>query len=268
MPTVLRFRTPARSAASELAFPSWAPPEVIARWREEARAVAQRPQSLKRQRLIASSGTGDVSTDVRHADLRGVPGLLERLLTDALMARVWERLTRAGNYGAGEGIPYTVLFTAQVIRAWRGPHGEERWTAAKRRYWARKVAAVCAELAHLLRGTGADDYLWRMYFQGAPALERAEWHPGQVSDALRSIAALNEHLLVKSTLGRPGDAQHARRAYFVRSLGAWLQAAFDAPCARLLADTAAVALEDASIEATTVSRLIRNRGTTRPENGA
>ncbi|MDA8108146.1 MAG: hypothetical protein M0015_05890 [Betaproteobacteria bacterium] len=280
--TVLRFRAPERTATPEPAFQSWAPPEVIAwhreeRWRAESReAELERALAATRAApVFEEKGAEERDAAVRALLLRRrredpheIARLLERLLTDARMVHVWGELVRCGNFGAGAGVPYVVLFTAEVIRAWRGPRGLEQLTPAERAARTARIVGLCSELEREVRGTSDDEYLWRIYFHSAPALERGVWHPGGVCDLLWGFASWVARAPEAAPLKGPGDGKVSRRAYFVRRLGAWLREAFGGPRARWIALTAAVALQDQAIDEHTVRRLLRARGARSPRKEA
>jgi hypothetical protein len=264
-------------------FPSWAPPEGIAQWREEVRAADERARSFDAYcRAMVESASKDargaaalkaanfpVARAALRTDLDRVPHLFQRLLTDPEMEAVWTFLAKAGTYACG--IPHTVLFCAEVRRAWRGPVGEEQWTRGEREQWAKDVTNLAQELASRLQGTRADDFLWRRYSRewtawtlrpGAPAqstedgLAAFNWHPGQVSDLLRSIACRSETLLAPALLRRPGHSL-ARRAYFVRRLDDWCRQAMGKRRMMLIHKTAMVVLEDKTLDRCQIYRLLR-----------
>src|SRR5436309_708098 len=103
----------------EPTFPSWAPGDVVARWREETRAAAERLRSYDEWAAPMLRDSGEAVRRRAAADraerlveFESTARLLQRLLTDEeRMRSVWEFLSKAGNYGAGEGIPHTSIFT-------------------------------------------------------------------------------------------------------------------------------------------------------------
>jgi hypothetical protein len=270
-----------RKLSTEPKFPTWAPEDVVARWREENRGFEEKKREYdewlngiaptirdKETRLLAEEDRQEFLS--RES---GVRDLLFRILTDENMGAVWPELAKVNRKGRLD-VPESSVFASCVIRAWHGPHGEETWTPIARGKWLKQVVKLANDLATLLRGTSVDEILPRRYktekikwlLRNAAAAGLAsdsrphqgrlfEWHPGLASETLEDIARLAGHLLRPAILAKPGDSM-SRRAYFVRVLADYFRENFGGPRVALITATAAVALEDKTITERQVSRLI------------
>ncbi len=227
----------------KIAFPSWAPDDVIARWREEKKEA----DAGYKHNWVAV-GNPKLVAEYRERAFQ-IPDLLYRLVTDDDMRRVWERITRAGNISGD--IPHTTIFAASVIHAWMGPMGgrEQLWSAGARAKWQQDVAVLAERLAVKLQGTGADDFLNRTFLHDLGARY-------DMSDLLRSLARHARDVL-KS--GVPAGHRHSPRAYFVRHLTQYFREYFGGPNRTLVAKTAAVAFNDDAITERQVRRIAPGR---------
>ena len=260
-------------------FPTWAPAEVIADWKEKRQKIedAAREYVEWMKKIPQSDAFFEGGAKYRKEFIEresGVRDLIYRLLTHADMEAVWSVLAKAEVKGS---LSQKSIFKACVIAAWYGPHDEEKWTPTERARWIKGIERDANALANKLSGTGLDDYLWEQYESqkfswdirqsaaaglageaGPDRKHEFQWRAGSVSELLREMAGRAKYFLKPAVLEKPGDAM-ARRAYFVRGLTRYCREHLGGPRLALVTVTTAVALEDESISERQVARLIQGR---------